>query len=204
MRIPIAIVFAIAAQSLVACATNPLPSPSTPMPQGIPAQDPPPGFVSFCLRFVDQCSPDGAAPAIVALDQPTWTLANEVNLHWNASIRPEHDKAHYDRAEYWTIPTDGFGDCKDYALAKRKQLSDLGLPLKALRLAIVETAENERHAVLTIATDKGDYVLDNLTNEILPWNATSYHWIARQEAKGDWDSFSTDNRPTQIASMAFR
>jgi len=51
-----------------------------------------------------------------------------------------------------------------------------------LRVAILTTRSNERHAVLTIATDKGDYVLDNLRQDIRPWLDTGYTWIARQDA----------------------
>ena len=58
--------------------------------------------------------------------------------------------------------------------------------VRALRMAIVITPKAERHAILTIATDKGDYVLDNLTQEILPWDRTGYRWLARQDDRNDW------------------
>ena len=103
------------------------------MPAGTPAPDSPLGFVSFCLRFADQCEYEDKAPSVVALDQKVWGLANQVNASLNSDIQPEHDRQHYDRTEYWTIPADGLGDCKDYALAKRKELADMGLPLKALK-----------------------------------------------------------------------
>jgi len=99
----------------------------------------------------------------------------------NNTIWPEDDQKHFGRAEYWTIPTDGYGSCHDYALTKRKELIDIGLPQRALRIAILTTPSNQRHAVLTIATDKGDYVLDNLRQDIRPWLSTGYQWIARQD-----------------------
>lgn len=179
-----------------------MPPPSTPMAAGTLERDPPPGFIGFCVRFADQCVSSATEPDKVALDAKIWTLANSVNADWNSSIWPEHDKQHYDRTEFWTIPTDGYGDCKDYALAKRKQLASLGLPMKALRVAIVLTRQNERHAVLTLATDKGDYVLDNLTDEILPWYETRYQWIARQDPRDDLAWVAFDGRGAQMASLA--
>jgi predicted transglutaminase-like cysteine proteinase len=203
MRSLIATSFIAAGVGLSACATAPQLSPpaSTAMPAGTLAQDSPLGFVSFCLRFKDQCAYDANTPSVVTLDSKTWTLANQVNASLNAGIWPEHDKRHYDRTEYWTIPTDGFGDCKDYALAKRKELAQKGLPLRALRVALVMTPDKELHAVLTIATDKGDYALDNLTDTILPWNATDYRWIARQDSQKSWDWVSFDNKSTRISML---
>jgi predicted transglutaminase-like cysteine proteinase len=203
MRSLIATSFLAAGVGLSACATAPQLSPpaSTAMPAGTLAQDSPLGFVSFCLRFKDQCAYDANTPSVVTLDSKTWTLANQVNASLNADIWPEHDKRHYDRTEYWTIPTDGFGDCKDYALAKRKELAEKGLPLRALRVALVMTPDKELHAVLTIATDKGDYALDNLTDTILPWNATDYRWIARQDSQKSWDWVSFDNKSTRISML---
>lgn len=204
MRISFGMVALVGALGVSACTTNPqtfVPPPSTPMASGILQRDPPPGFVSFCLRFMDQCTTGTTEPDVVKLNSKIWALVNAVNVSWNSNIWPEHDKRHYDRTEFWTIPTDGYGDCKDYALAKRKQLAHMGLPMKALRVAIVMTQRNERHAVLTIATDKGDYVLDNMTDKILPWNATGYRWIARQDPRDGWAWDAFAGAATQMASL---
>src|SRR5215471_9982855 len=97
----------------------------------------------------------------VQLDQHLWQMLVDVNEKVNREVTNEDDKTHFGRAEYWTIATDGYGDCEDFALTKRKQLIDAGLPEKALRVAIVKTWRGELHAVLTVATDHGDYVLDS-------------------------------------------
>ncbi len=104
----------------------------------------------------------------------------------NREIAPEDDMEHYGRAEYWTIPTDGLGVCHDYAVAKRQALIAAGIPELALRVAVVLTPQGERHAVLTIATDKGDYVLDNLHENIRPWSETGYTWLERQAPNSAW------------------
>lgn len=50
-------------------------------------------------------------------------------------------------------------------LAKRQVLIHLGLPEPALRIAVVLTPSFVRHAVLTVVTDEGNFVLDNLHDE---------------------------------------
>jgi predicted transglutaminase-like cysteine proteinase len=125
----------------------------------------------------------------VVLDAATWSKLQQVNMAFNAAIQPEEDAVHYGRVDYWTIPTDGFGDCEDYALAKRKALIEANFSPRALRIAVARSRQGEAHAVLTVATDRGDYVLDNLTNAVLPWNETSLAWIARQApGEAQWAS----------------
>lgn len=153
------------------------------MPASYAMAEPPPGFISFCTRFPAQCAAQPGAPAVVSMTPALWQQMAGINEQVNDSIWPEDDKDHYGRVEYWTIPTDGYGDCDDYAVTKRKELADAGFPQPALRLAVAITPEGERHAVLTVATDHGDYVLDNLRAEILPWNQTGYLWIERQDPR---------------------
>jgi predicted transglutaminase-like cysteine proteinase len=158
---------------------------STSMPEGKPADAAPPGFISFCSRFADQCAASSKAATVVHLDVASQAVLDHVNRSVNHAIRPEDDQVHYGRAEYWDIPTDGFGNCKDYALTKRRDLINAGLSERALRIAIVITPRNNRHAVLTVVTDRGDLVLDNLTDDIKPWTEAGYQWIARQDGRGE-------------------
>ncbi len=161
-----------------------LPAPAAPMPDARIAAPEPPGFISFCIRFPDQCTRQKEAPLSLALTPDRWTTLERVNLAVNRAIVPMHDQEHYGRAEYWNIPSDGLGDCKDYALTKRQQLMAMGFPQPALRLAIVYTWKKERHAVLTVTTDRGDLVLDNVTDWIRNWDATDYQWVERQDPIG--------------------
>ena len=156
------------------------PAASTPMPTGLQRQSTPAGFISFCMRFADQCAAPRAPQGDVILTAASWNTMGLVDDRTNSAIAPEDDREHYGRAEYWDIPMDGRGNCKDYALTKRKLLTDAGFPSQALRIAIVLTGAGERHVVLTVTTNRGDYVLDNLTGEIRPWSDTGYAWIERQ------------------------
>jgi predicted transglutaminase-like cysteine proteinase len=153
--------------------------PSTPMPAGANA-DAPSGYLAFCARQPAECADPADAPDIVPFSAGMWATLQEINTAYNAAIRPEEDSIHYGRVDYWTIPTDGYGDCEDYALAKRKALIAAHLSPRALRIAVARSRQGEPHAVLTVATDRGDYVLDNLTDAILPWRDTNLAWIARQ------------------------
>ena len=172
---------------------------------------PPAGFISFCLRNPDQCAASTEQPKVVHLDAKTWDTLNFVNAEVNRTIRVEDDMRHYGRAEYWTIATDGYGDCDDFALTKRKELIDAGLPERALRIAVVRTWDNIGHAVLTVATDQGDYVLDNLNRDIVPWHEARYTWISRQDAENPmgWVSLRTytaslSDRSVPVSTFASR
>lgn len=152
------------------------------MPDAQRTVDAPSGFVSFCLRFASQCEASPGATDVVNLDTQSWRTLVAVNQSVNDAIWPEDDQRHYGRAEFWTIPSDGYGDCDDYAVTKRRDLMAAGFPGSALRLAVAVTADAKRHAVLTVATNHGDLVLDNLREDIVPWNSTGFRWIERQDA----------------------
>lgn len=159
---------------------------SSSLPQDVfPASDPPPGYVGFCLRFKDQCVALPKGPRQITLSPGAWANLGGVNRTINRLIKPMSDLRHYGVLEYWTIPRDGFGDCEDYALAKRAVLVSIGFPRSALRIAVVNATTGEAHAVLTIVTDHGDYVLDNLTDAVRGWRDTGYTWIERQDPSTD-------------------
>lgn len=167
--------------------------PESHVPAAIPG-----GYVGFCLHYADQCELPKKAAVTTPLTAQSFQLLTRVNRETNAAIKPEDDVQHYGPADYWTIVTDGFGDCEDFALTKRKALIDAGLPVAALRLAIVLTPNKERHAILTVATDRGDFVMDNFSNQVLPWTAVGYTWLSRQDPKlpWRWDMLAADNAPS--------
>ena len=172
---------------------------STIMPAGTATSDAmPAAYADFCARQPDQCRITPGAPLTVSVNPANWALLVKINSDENTAIKPMTDADHYGVADYWTIPTDGYVDCEDYALAKRKLLAEAGLPLGALRIAVVIDRQNSRHAVLTVATDRGDYVLDNITSEILPWTNAGFIWLARQDPAGRW--LAINAIPTLVAA----
>ncbi len=68
---------------------------------------------------------------------------------------------HWGVVERWSYPDDGKGDCEDYVLLKRRMLMQAGWPREALLITVVRDKKGEGHAVLTVKTDKGDFILDN-------------------------------------------
>lgn len=126
----------------------------------------------------------GPAPAttIASLDKAAWRRVNQINRRLNREIRRASDEQLYGRDEYWAAPSGpgAQGDCEDYVLAKRRELIRDGVPAGALSIAVVDTPKGERHAVLLIATDDGEYVLDNLTPWISRWDKVGYQWRWRQ------------------------
>lgn len=161
----------------------------------------PSGYIAFCRRDPVACAPGVDEADSVPLTAENWAKLQSVNIAVNAAIKPMEDQIHYGRMDYWTIPTDGYGDCEDYALAKRKALRDAGFPGRALRLAVAQLASGEPHAVLTIATERGDFVLDNRTDLVLPWAESRVSWIARQDRDlADWSGFPSQNHPLLVAS----
>ena len=108
-------------------------------------------------------------------------VVNEINNKVNSAIEPISNLDHWGTTlDHWDYPVDGKGDCKIYALYKRKLLQEAGFPRQALLMTVVHDLDNEGHTILTVKTDKGDLVLDNLVDEIRPWNATGYYFLKRQ------------------------
>lgn len=140
---------------------------------------PPMGYVSFCSRFRDQCEQSPSAMDRMDLTPDRLEQLQAVNTRVNAMIRPVTDQELYGRVEYWTFPQSQ-GDCEDYVLLKRHWLSSLGWPLSALLITVVKDEVDEGHAILTVRTSKGDFVLDNKTDAVLAWHKTPYRFVKRQ------------------------
>jgi predicted transglutaminase-like cysteine proteinase len=173
---------------------------STVLPSGAVTQTPS-GYLAFCKRDPVDCAVGEGEADQVSLAPALWDTLERVNVGVNAAIKPMEDEIHYGRADYWTIPKDGYGDCEDYALAKRKALADAGVSRRALRIAVVQLASGEAHAVLTVATDRGDYVLDNRSNQVLAWHDAGLTWVARQApGAATWVALGTGRAPMMLAA----
>ena len=120
------------------------------------------------------------------LDKSQLKLITRVNLQVNRDVHSASDFDLYGLNEFWSLPRviDGkmYGDCEDYALEKRRRLIAAGIPAEALSMAVVVTHRGERHAVLIVAFEAGDMVLDNLTPWPTPWAQLNYTWVERQVA----------------------
>ncbi|MCJ2011177.1 transglutaminase-like cysteine peptidase [Methylobacterium sp. J-076] len=161
------------------------------------------GWTDFCRRVPDECAIDPAEPRRIPLTLAVWRTLRSVNARVNARIKPMTDLAHWGLADRWDFPDDGFGDCEDYQLLKRRMLAERGLPRRALLMTVVIDDINEGHAVLTVRTDRGDFILDNKTDEIRPWKRVPYSFIKRAGQDGTaWVSLEETGRDGPRDSIA--
>ena len=65
-------------------------------------------------------------------------------------------------------------------LQKRKLLIQAGWPREALLITVVRDKRGDGHAILTVKTDRGEFILDNQTDQILLWADTGYRFVKRQ------------------------
>lgn len=171
--------FVLAIVTFAAAPVNAAPASATGAPVGAETTIPY-GWVDFCARYRDECADDDRAPAEIALTPAALRRIAQVNAYVNAQIEPVSDKEQWGVIDRWDYPTDGAGDCEDYALLKRRMLIEAGFPRQALLLTVVKEQNGDGHSVLTVKTSRGDYVLDNLSAEVKPWTATPYRFVKRQ------------------------
>ena len=101
----------------------------------------------------------------------------QVNKQVNQDIRPENETI--GSRDNWQVNL-AKGDCEDFALTKKARLIKLGWPSNALLITIVDTERGERHAVLSVSTNQGDYLLDNLMNKVINVELSKYTFLSRQ------------------------
>jgi predicted transglutaminase-like cysteine proteinase len=168
-----AVLYLAVAASLNACAMAPLTP--TEMPTGA-ATSQPIGAMLFCAAHQGECADKTRATTRVEMTDQRREQLRDVQYEVNRRIDPT---ATVEVA--WHYAANGKGTCVQYAMEKRRQLIALGWPASSLQLATVTTRQGEGHLVLVAATTQGELVLDNLRQDITPWQALPYRWIARQE-----------------------
>jgi predicted transglutaminase-like cysteine proteinase len=166
---------------------------------------PPIGWVEFCNRHPTDCTARPSPARDVVLSSKTWKEMLRINRWVNKSIKPITDLEHWGVVERWSHPDDGQGDCEDYVLLKRKMLMQAGWPREALLVTVVRDQKGDGHAVLTVKTNRGDFILDNQVEEVLRWSETSYRFVKRQSQSDPnvWVSLG-DPRPAVSTAAATR
>jgi predicted transglutaminase-like cysteine proteinase len=141
---------------------------------------PPIGWLEFCGENPRDCESRPLEARDVVLTPKAWKDLVRINKWVNEQIKPMTDLDHWGVAERWGYPDDGYGDCEDYVLLKRRMLMQAGWPRQALLITVVRDKKGEGHAVLTVKTDKGEYILDNQDDQVLLWSETGYRYVKRQ------------------------
>ena len=208
---------AVPGASAASLTTGTAPSMGRNMAEG-PRTAPPIGYIGFCLRHRDECDLQPAitgsvpaatpvalaAPAPVSLTSAAWQELNKVNEFVNRTVRPVSDQDLVGKAEWWSYPIGNAGDCEDYVLEKRRLLMERGWPADALLISVVRQWNGEGHAVLTVVTDKGDLVLDNMARGIVAWEKAPYTWLMRQSRTHPmhWVKLNGAGAPDRVASTS--
>lgn len=160
------------------------------------------GHYDFCRINPAECSIKERDSGPEQMNGDLWRKLVAINVAVNAAIKPMNDIDIYGRDEFWTYPVNGQGDCEDYVLEKRRTLSQEGVSLSNLLITVVRKPDGEGHAVLTVRTTKGDFVLDNLTDLVRQWDETGYRFLKRQstENTGRWVSIR-EGQATLVGSV---
>jgi predicted transglutaminase-like cysteine proteinase len=158
-------------------------------------------WVSFCQAYAAECAVDRNEAASITLTPALWNTIVAVNKRVNKAVQAMTDMDHLHVPDRWDLAEDGIGDCEDFQLLKRHLLAEAGLPRRAMRMTVVIDEKGEGHAVLTLITDRGDFVLDNKTSAVLPWHQTGYTFIKRESQDSvAWVSLGGVTSPVTTAN----
>ncbi len=129
------------------------------------------------LRKHPELDPAGHPMAPMTLTVARAAKLIEVNKAVNSAIRYRDDASR----DVWEVGGKE-GDCEDFAIRKLAELTGRhGVPRGALTLSACRLERGRGHAVLLVHSDRGVYVMDNLTPRVLPWEKLPYRWVAREE-----------------------
>ena len=161
------------------------------------------GWFDFCNRYRGECDAPPLPPQDINLTAGALREIAKINLWVNASVKPLSDPDHWNLVDQWDYPIDGYGDCEDYALLKRKLLMERGFPRQALLVTVVKDTHGEGHAILTVRTNRGEFVLDNLNDDVKPWDRTGYRFVKRQ-SQSDPNVWVSIGEPTDEPAYVSR
>ena len=137
------------------------------------------GHYEFCQKYKDECSIVSSNTLPAKVTAFGWSVIREVNADVNNGIMPMTDQDIFGKDEVWAYPTD-VGDCEDFVLEKRRELMKRGFSVSNLLITVVRKPDGEGHAVLTVRTADGDFILDNLDERVRLWSETPYRFMKRQ------------------------
>ncbi|CDX33223.1 conserved exported hypothetical protein [Mesorhizobium sp. ORS 3359] len=95
-----------------------------------------------------------------------------VNSSINRLIAYRKDSVVYGKLDYWAKPSEILehraGDCEDFAILKMAALLRAGIPAQSMSLVVLQDRRRKFfHAVLSVSTASGAFILDSLGNAVL-------------------------------------
>ncbi|MBB3964567.1 transglutaminase-like cysteine peptidase [Rhizobium metallidurans] len=162
---------------------------------------PPIGAYQFCKEIPEDCKNAAGDQGPMVLTESNWKTILQVNYDANTTFTPMTDKEIYGVEERWAYPQTA-ADCEDYVLEKRKNLIKAGFSPSDLLVTVVLQPTGDGHAVLTVRTDRGDFVLDNMRNKVMLWADTEYTYLKRQSVDdpAQWVKIQ-DGRAVAVGSI---
>lgn len=147
----------------------------------------PVGHYELCKQFSDECSIRSARKNAPKVTDYGWDIVRKVNSMVNENVAPLTDWELHGQEEVWSYPGLA-GDCEDYVLLKRQMLIENGFSPSDSLITVVSRPDGAGHAVLTLRTSTGDFILDNLTRDVKIWTETPYKYLKRQASfhTGRW------------------
>jgi predicted transglutaminase-like cysteine proteinase len=122
------------------------------------------------------------ASCLVRWTAEVYQKLSYVNTRVNAVVEFVSDLENLGLEDDWDFPRDCRGDCEDFVLEKRERLVDLGFARASLTIAFaVHEVQFFPHAVLLAETTTGTWVLDNLYDQVLCWDAVPYRYTRREQ-----------------------
>ena len=94
-----------------------------------------------------------------------------VNSSINRLITYKSDMAVYGVLDYWATPSEILehraGDCEDYVILKMTALLRAGIPAQSMSFVVLQDRRRKFfHAVLSVSTGSGNFILDSLSNVV--------------------------------------
>jgi predicted transglutaminase-like cysteine proteinase len=160
------------------------------------------GHYEFCKALPQECAVRTRPTTPPKITDHGWTIVHDINASVNHAIVPMTDEQIYGREEVWAYPVD-LGDCEDFVLLKRKKLMEAGFAAADLLITVVRKPDGEGHAVLTVRSQTGDFVLDNLNDDVKLWNETRYTFLKRQSStdSGRWVTIENGTSDVLVGAL---
>jgi predicted transglutaminase-like cysteine proteinase len=162
----------------------------------------PVGHYHFCKANPSECGPTVSSGKSWRLTEVAWHVIEDVNVSVNRRIIQVTDEDYYGKLELWTYPRSA-GDCEDLALLKKKELVARGFEEADVLITVVKKRDGSGHAILTVRTSEGDFVLDNLDDRVRRWWQTPYRFEKRQSSvdAGQWVLIEQPARDVPVAAI---
>jgi predicted transglutaminase-like cysteine proteinase len=160
------------------------------------------GHYEFCKSLPQECDIRNRPATPPKVTAHGWTMVRDINASVNHAIVPMTDEQIYGREEVWAYPVD-LGDCEDFVLLKRKKLMEAGFSAADLLITVVRKPDGEGHAVLTVRSQTGDFVLDNLNDDVKLWSDTRYSFLKRQSStdSGRWVTIENGTADVLVGAL---